>query len=197
MIRWYILSSSFEQLANGIQNKKRLKLCFLVSFLLWICAFYHSLGLISYQLWSSFYSPKFSVYANQVVLILVILLSMSAYMKIELSSQEVQFANVIKIFYFIQINDKSKHKLTLKNYKKLSIWSRLFMFMFINIGATAISILWILFLLYFLDFNQLNHQIHLILTLPIYLSSIVTQTLVVWMFFILLIFINLDLIKLI
>ena len=70
---------------------------------------------------------------------------MSAYIKTELSSKETEFTDVIKIFYSIQINDKSKYKLTLKNDKKLSIWSILFMVMFINIGATPISILWILY----------------------------------------------------
>lgn len=138
--RFYIYSVGFDDMYYGFRNPRTLKIVIIICVMLWIVTGYHLLlvtsdhvyGLIDGQFVPDLY--RIDLAFNLIILFMVCVI------KTDQIIGEIKYnTKPLEVFHFLMCNIRSKHKLTLKNYKRLAISSFINKIFLLNAGAPIIS----------------------------------------------------------
>ena len=136
---YYFISSNINEIHQGIYNRKRNFICIFICLYCFLSILITSIILYSnegYQFIKVFYFVK---QFKASILLALIGLILTFAIRIDLLIEERKFKlRILKFFYYLFHNVKSKHKLTDKNYKKILIIARsleLFLIKYVVIHA--------------------------------------------------------------
>ena len=174
--KFYVASIGIDDIYNDIKRPKKFKLCILICILMWLTTFWHILIIISNDLFELIYSPFLADFTRTWILFLVIILNLVSIIKTDIVFGEMKNnLKALKIYYGLTVNDKLMHRLTDKNYKRLQIWARIIIIIFINCASSFFSILLpLLILLFAILSEKLYWWIHFIFICPIYINMLLT-----------------------
>ena len=147
--KFFIISVGFDEIYNQIKNPKRFKISLLICVITWLVTIWHFLFLISPDLWSLVDSQMLPYHFKTLGCCGTFLLFLCAIAKTDFLLAEINGnIDTFKVLYFLEINLKSLHGLTDKNYKRLAILSRIMITILINYVAPFYSIVGSSFILY-------------------------------------------------
>lgn len=143
LLKWfYIISIDFDEIYYGTKNSKRLKICILLSILIWINLLHLIPFIISDYLFALMKNQILPAHLRTYYILIILFTSVIAFIKSEILINEIKFnLEPFKIFFILMNNFKAKHKLNDVNYKRLGIFSRLIIFFMVDYGVTICAIL--------------------------------------------------------
>ena len=174
--KFYVLSVEFDEIFYGTKNPKRFKLCIIFTIIMWMATFWHFLFIISNKMLSLIDNPFLPDNARICILVLGLFLILTSVVKTDILLAEIKSnLDAFRVFHILTVNLKSWHHLTYKNYKRLAIWSRIIIIVFLNYTLPFFSILLPSLILLIAILSQyLYWWIHFILFTPIYVNMIMT-----------------------
>ena len=176
--KYYVFSVGFDEIYYKARNPKRFKLCILACIMNWIASFYHLIWISSDYLWSKTDGPFLPEKARIGCLGVMILLLHISVFKTDLILGRINCKICpFKIFYPLMKDAKSIHKLTDRNYKKLSVLSLLIIICTLNYAGPLVIILSIsLQTLFTISLGQLYWYLYQFFITPIYINMIMSYT---------------------
>ena len=174
--KFYVSSIGPDDIYNDIKHPKRFKLCIFICILMWLTTFWHILFMTSNYLFELKYNPFLPDNRRTCSLVVVIILFLVSVIKTDIVFGEMKNnLEAFKVYHGLATNDKLKHRLTDKNYKRMQIWARIIIIIFISCAAKLFSIFLFLLILYFAILSQqLYWWIHFIFICPIYINMLFT-----------------------
>ena len=174
--RFCVSSIGLDDIYYGIKHPKRFKLCIFICILMWLTTFWHISFITENHLFKLIYSPFLPDHAKTFFSVVVIILILVCVIKTDIIFGEMKNnLEPLKIYQGLEVNDKSIHRLTDKNYKRIQILTRIIIIIFINCAAQFFIIFSLLLLLYFAILSQrLYWWIHFLFICPIYINMIYT-----------------------
>lgn len=175
MRKYLIISIGFDDIYYGINNPKRFILCVTFAIITWMATLWHFFFLVSPDLWSLIENRFLPDHAKACVLGLVLAFFHSSTVTTDYILGQINgYFDTFKIFHILTVDLKSKHKLTEQNYKRLSIFSRFIIIVFLNYGVPLIAIclnalLLIIGILSYYFYHQFYMLLHLVLMTPAHL----------------------------
>ena len=158
---FYIISKGFDEINYGIENPKRFKVCLFLCITLWLTIVWHLILLIP-PVWSLIDSPFMPDHFKLCVFVVILAFLLAAAEKIDCLGAEIYgYFNTFKVFYNLTQNSRSIHHLTDKNYKYLTIFSRIVITTLLNYGGPILSILInsIIILIAYLSYQNFSNNI--------------------------------------
>ena len=178
-VRMFIFSVGFDEIYNGIKNPKRFKLCIIFCIIMWLCTFWHFLLLVSSSLWLLFDNEFLFDYPKTFMFNIFCAVFFATFLKSDFILGEISgYLDTLKVFHALAVNLSSLHQLTGKNYKQLTILSRITVTILLNYGAPFFAtFLPSLLLLITILSKRLYWLIHFIFVEPVYVFVIYTLAL--------------------
>lgn len=140
MKKLFIFSVSFDEIYYGKKNPKRFLICCLISGLIWLIFLFHLIIICSNYTFSLIDNPKIK-YLRAFISLATVIFWFVAFNKSDVYLlMELKNLVVLKIFYYLRQNIKSKYKLNDKNYNLLGILTRIILLIAINCGIIIISL---------------------------------------------------------
>ena len=125
-MKYFFISISFDDIYYGNKNRKQFKKCVLIYILMWLVTFLFISFVLSDDMYTLIGSPFLPRHFRTLMFLSSIAAVMLLIVKTDLILGEIKSnLDQFKIFYYLINNIKSKHKLSRKNYKKISILSRI------------------------------------------------------------------------
>ena len=131
--KWFLFSVDFDEIYNGSKNPKRFKTCLLICMITWLATIWHFLLLISPELWSLADTVYLPDHFKTFLFVILLALCLGAIAKTDHLLAEINgYLDAFKIFHFLTFDLKPLHQLTVKNYKRLAILSRITISILLN-----------------------------------------------------------------
>ena len=138
----YVLSGGFDEIYEGIRNRKRFVIRILLCILMWLAALYHLILTVSDDLWWLIDGPFIPKYLRQCILVRVLVLFLVAILKTDILCGEINDnLSPVRIFYHLSMDIRSLHKLTDHNYKRLAILAEIVIIFMMDYGVPIFAIL--------------------------------------------------------
>ena len=134
----YLCSIGFDEIYFGMKNSKRFIITILSCITIWMVTLYYLLLIVSDDLWSTIDGPFLPEHFRTFMLIFSVLFLFASVVKTQFLITEINCPSAkspFKIFYFLMVDLKTKHKLNEINYKKLSFISRIIQIIMIDYEA--------------------------------------------------------------
>ena len=145
--KFYILSVGFDDIYYGIKNHKRFKICIFNYAIIWLAKFYFLSYLLSDFMFSLMDIPSFTSQLKKLMILAVSITSLIAVFKTDFLLAQINNLSPLKVIYYLMKDLKQKHKLNDKNYKKLTIISRIIQLFLMDCGTTLILVVVMLFVI--------------------------------------------------
>ena len=178
---FYVISKRFDEINYGIENPKRFKVCLFLCISLWLTILWHLILTIP-SVWSLVDGPFLPDHFKLCIFVVILAFLLAAFEKIDYLGAETNgYLDTFKVFYNLTQNLKSIHHLTDKNYKYLTIFSRIVITTLLDYGAPIISILinsLIILIAYlsYQNFGRFYWLFHMIVMSSQYVLMVITLT---------------------
>ena len=139
--KYYILAVGFEGMHFGISNSKRRKIITVICILFWFTTLFHVMLVTSDDIYSIIDGPYLPDYCRIILILATIFLFFTSVVKTDLLIGEIKHnhCEALKMFYYLMLDIKSKHKINDKNYKRLAIISRIVQLLMLNYFLPILS----------------------------------------------------------
>ena len=184
---FYLLSVGFDDIYYGNKNIKRFKICIANCVIVWLVLIFFLSLVLSDKMFSLMGIP--SLFAEKLKMLIMLFASIAFAVGIFKTGYffgEINYnLSPFKVFYYLMMDWKYKHKLNDKNYMKLAIWSRILQIVVVDCGTNVLVFASLLFTikLAFVSHEPLLWTPFIIVLIPIYFSLASTGTLTICIYF--------------